>query len=49
MAVMGWDMGAVFVMGTALGVSAPAMAEFLPDIEQVAVRAINQRLEAEGD
>ena len=46
-AVIGWDMGAALSLGHALGVSALAMAEFLPPIEAVMVRKINETLATE--
>jgi len=45
--VIGWDMGAALSLGRALGVPALAMAEFLPAIEAVMVRKINETLAAE--
>ena len=46
-AVIGWDMGAALMLGAALGVSAPAIAELLPEIEAVMVRKLNERLAAD--
>ena len=46
-AVIGWDMGAALMLGAALGVSAPAIAELLPEIEAVTVRKLNERLAAD--
>ena len=46
-AVIGWDMGAALALGDALGVPALAMAEFLPAIEAVMVRKINETLATE--
>ena len=43
-AVIGWDMGAVLAMAAALSVSPLAVAEFLPGIEAVMVRKMNERL-----
>ena len=43
-AVMGWDMGAVLAMATALGVNPRAVAEFLPGIEAVMVRKLNEQM-----
>jgi hypothetical protein len=43
-AVIGWDMGAVLAMAQALGVNPRAVAEFLPGIEAVMVRKMNERL-----
>lgn len=47
-AVIGWDMGAAFVLGAALGVPAPAIAELLPAIEAVMVRKINEVLQIDA-
>jgi hypothetical protein len=46
--VIGWDMGAAFAVGAALGVPAPAIAELLPGIEAVMVRKVNDRLGSGG-
>ena len=46
-AVIGWDMGAALMLGAALGVPAPAIAELLPEIEAVMVRKLNERLAAD--
>ena len=46
-AVIGWDMGAALMLGAALGVSAPAIAELLPEIEAVMVRKLNETLAAD--
>jgi hypothetical protein len=46
-AVIGWDMGAALALGRALGVPSLAMAEFLPPIEAVMVRRINEQMAAE--
>ena len=43
-AVIGWDMGAVLAVAQALGVNPRAVAEFLPGIEAVMVRKLNERL-----
>lgn len=42
--VLGWDMAAVFALGDALGVERTAIAVFLPDIEAVAARKLNERM-----
>jgi hypothetical protein len=47
--VIGWDMGAVFAVGAALGVPAPAIAELLPGIEAVMVRCVNAQIAANHD
>jgi hypothetical protein len=43
-AVIGWDMGAALALGRALGIPPMAIAEFLPPIEAVMVRRINETL-----
>ncbi|MBW7057656.1 hypothetical protein KY389_13345 [Paracoccus bogoriensis] len=43
-AVIGWDLGVALALGRALGVPPLAMAEFLPAIEAVMVRRINEAL-----
>lgn len=48
-AVIGWDMGAAFALGAALGVPAPAIAELLPVIEAVMVRRVNAQIAANHD
>lgn len=48
-AVIGWDMGAAFALGAALGVTAPAIAELLPAIEAVMVRRVNEQISANND
>jgi hypothetical protein len=48
-AVIGWDMGAAFVLGAALGVPAPAIAELLPGIEAAMVRCVNAQIAANHD
>ena len=45
-AVLGWDMGAAFQLGTALGLSPLIIAELLPPIEAVMVRKTNEALQA---
>lgn len=42
--VLGWDMAAAFALGDALGVNRTAIAVFLPDIEAVAARKLNERM-----
>ena len=41
-------MGAAFMLGAALGVPAPAIAELLPAIEAVMVRKINEVLQVDA-
>jgi hypothetical protein len=48
-AVIGWDMGAAFVLGAALGVPVPAIAELLPAIEAVMARCVNAQIAANHD
>ncbi len=48
-AVIGWDMGAAFALGAALGIPAPAIAELLPAIEAVMVRCVNVQIAANHD
>lgn len=40
----GWDMTAALALGRAAGVPDQAMAEFLPEIEPVAVQQVNARM-----
>lgn len=40
----GYDMGAALALGRAMGVSEAAVAEFLPIIENAAVRGVNEAL-----
>jgi hypothetical protein len=47
-AVLGWDLGSAVAMATALGVSPLVAAELLPELEAIAVRHINARMEAEA-
>jgi hypothetical protein len=47
-AVLGWDLGAGLALGHALGVPALAAAEWLPAIEAVAVRKVNERMSRDG-
>ncbi|GAB4227801.1 MAG: hypothetical protein Kow0032_07300 [Methyloligellaceae bacterium] len=46
-AVLGWDFGAAFALVNALGVNPLIAAEILPEIEAVAVRAINETMKTE--
>lgn len=48
-AVIGWDIGAALAMGAALGISSPAIAELLPEIEAVMVRRVNEAIAASRD
>ena len=48
-AVIGWDLGAAFALGAALGVPAPAIAELLPAIEAVMVRCVNAQIATNHD
>ncbi len=47
-AVIGWDMSAALAIGDALGVPPLAMAELLPVIEAVMVRAANAEIAGRG-
>ena len=47
-AVLGWDMGAALMLADALGIDRRAAAEFLPVIEAVMVRHLNERMDNEG-
>lgn len=44
--VIGWNMGAALQLGAALGIAPLAIAEFLPPIEAVMVRKINEETRA---
>ena len=48
-AVLGWDLGAGLALAAALGVDALAAAELLPEIEAVAIRQLNTRMETNRD
>lgn len=48
-AVLGWDMNAALAIGRALGVEALIIAEILPEIEAIAMRAINDQLKSESE
>lgn len=41
---LGWDMAAALAVGRALDVPEAVVAEFLPDIEPIAVKAMNRHL-----
>ena len=43
--VLGWDMGAALAMAEALGVDRRAAAEFLPVLEAVMARHLNDRMD----
>lgn len=43
--IIGWDMNAALALGDALGVDRTAVAEFLPDVESVAVKKMNEGLQ----
>ena len=45
-AVIGWDMGSALQMAAALGLSALAAAELLPEVEAVMVRRANEQMAA---
>jgi hypothetical protein len=46
--VLGWDLGAALAMADALGVPRLAAAELLPEIEAIAVRLTNERMDIHG-
>ncbi|WP_363320442.1 DUF7697 family protein [Roseinatronobacter sp.] len=48
-AVLGWDMGAALALASALGVNTLIAAEFLPEIEAVMVRKLNEQMEGRRD
>lgn len=43
-AILGWDFVAAFALAEALGVCRTAVAELLPEIEDVAMTRINERM-----
>ena len=45
-AVIGWDMTAVLALAHALGLNPMVVAEFLPELEAVMVRRINEKIAA---
>lgn len=47
-AVLGWDLGAGLALAEALGVNTVVAAEILPEIEAIAIRAINDELKAKS-
>jgi hypothetical protein len=47
--VLGWDMTAALAMANGLGVNPRAAAEFLPVIEAVMARHLNERMEGEAE
>jgi len=46
--VIGWDMGAVLALASALGICTIAAAEILPAIEAVMVRKLNEQMKSGG-
>jgi hypothetical protein len=48
-AVVGIDMGAAFELARALGVEARLVAEWLPGIEAVMVRRVNEQARGQAD
>lgn len=46
--VIGWDIGAALALGRALGISARAIAELLPEIEAPMAQRINDQIKAGG-
>ena len=47
--VLGWDMTAALAMAAALGVDPRAAVEFLPVIEAVMVRKLNEQMDRQND
>lgn len=47
--VIGWDMNAAFTMGAALGIPPVVIAEFLPDLEPIAVSKMNEQASQTDD
>ena len=47
--VLGWDMGAAIAMAEALGMDARAATEFLPVLEAVMARRLNDRMEGRSN
>jgi len=43
--IVGWDMGAALALAAALGISTLAVAEFLPAIEAVMARKLNEQMD----
>lgn len=41
--IIGWDFTAAIALGDAMGIDKLAVAEFLPDLEQVMVSKLNER------
>lgn len=46
--MLGWDLGAGMALAAALGFCPVAAAEILPEIEAIACRKINERMEQDG-
>lgn len=44
--MIGWDMGAVLALAQGLGLNPMVAAEFLPELEAVMVRRINENIAA---
>ena len=42
--MIGWDLGAALALASALGIDPMAAAEFLPEIEAVMVRKLNEAI-----
>lgn len=47
--VLGWDMTAALAMAEALGINPRASVEFLPVIEAVMVRKLNEQMAGQDD
>ncbi|WP_157960092.1 DUF7697 family protein [Albibacillus kandeliae] len=41
--IVGWDFNAVFAVGDAMGIDRVVMAEFLPDLETIAINRMNEQ------
>ena len=46
-AVLGWDMSAAMALAQALGLNPMVVAEFLPELEAVMVRRVNEKIGAD--
>jgi len=46
--IIGWDMSAALALAGALGVDPAPVAEFLPPIEVVMVKTVNEQMDSRG-
>lgn len=46
--IIGWDMNAAFRLADGLGIPPEAVAEFVPEIEQIACAKTNERMTENG-